>query len=249
MFTGIDIGGTNTDIALIDDDIRTIKVPNSKGLEHALQMAGAGGRLAVSTSQPLNAMVTGTAGRIRTITIPGPGLVYGGAVKGAVGPRGDVLEPVDTEEIENLLRGCRADGIAIAGKFSVRNPVQEEIVRDIARLFFDDEQIAISSPLGGLILLMGKPRATTAKSNSSGLCAKNWVTLWSMVPPGADRGGAVGDDPPRRGHPLDARLSISQDSGLKPCLWASIAIPPWPRGRRGRIVIHVQRSLDSRPQV
>ncbi len=150
MFTGIDIGGTNTDIALIDDDIQTIKVPNSKGLEQALEMAGQSGRLAVSTSQPLNAMVTGTAGRIRTITIPGPGLVYGGAVKGAVGPRGDILEPVDTEEIEKLLKGCRADGIAIAGKFSVRNPVQEEIVRDIARQFFNDEQIAISASLGGL---------------------------------------------------------------------------------------------------
>ncbi len=150
MFTGIDIGGTNTDIALIDEDIRTIKVPNSKGLDQAMQMAGDDGRLVVSTSQPLNAMITGTAGRIRTITIPGPGLVYGGAVKGAVGPRGDILEPVDTEEIQNLLKGCRAEGIAIAGKFSVRNPLQEEIVRDIARQFFDEEQIAISAPLGGL---------------------------------------------------------------------------------------------------
>ena len=65
-------------------------------------------------------------------------------------PRGDILEPVDTEEIQNLLKGCRAEGIAIAGKFSVRNPLQEEIVRDIARQFFDEEQIAISAPLGGL---------------------------------------------------------------------------------------------------
>ncbi|MDD1727476.1 MAG: hypothetical protein LUQ50_00225 [Methanospirillum sp.] len=150
MFTGIDIGGTNTDIALIDSDIRTIKVSNSKGLAQALLKAGDGGRLAVSTSQPLNAMVTGSTGRVRTITIPGPGLVHGGAVKGAVGPRGDVLEPVDTRQVEGLLRGCRADAVAIVGKFSVRNPVQEEIVRDIARQFFDDEQIAISAPLGGL---------------------------------------------------------------------------------------------------
>lgn len=150
MFTGIDIGGTNTDIALIDDDIHTIKMPNTVGLSLALHEAGRGGRLAVSTSQPLNAMVTGPGGTIRTITIPGPGLVYGGAIKGAIGPRGDIMEPVDTEEIERLLRGSRADAIAIAGKFSVRNPIQEEIVRDIARQFFDDDQIAISAPLGGL---------------------------------------------------------------------------------------------------
>ncbi|HWQ65014.1 MAG TPA: hydantoinase/oxoprolinase family protein [Methanospirillum sp.] len=168
MFTGIDIGGTNTDIALVDGDIQTIKVSNSKGLELALEAAGRDGRLAISTSQPLNAMVTGNIGRIRTITIPGPGLMYGGAVKGAVGPRGDILEPVDTEEIERLLRGCRADGIAIVGKFSVRNPIQEEIVRDIARLFFDDEQIATSAPLGGLNF---PARITTTRINA-GIKAK-----------------------------------------------------------------------------
>lgn len=150
MFTGIDIGGTNTDIALVDDGICTIKVANTSGLARALVEAGDTGRLAVSTSQPLNALVTGGGGIIRTITIPGPGLVYGGAIKGAVSPRGEVLEPVDTTEIERLLRGCRADAVAIAGKFSVRNPIQEEIVRDIARQFFDDDQIAISAPLGGL---------------------------------------------------------------------------------------------------
>lgn len=164
MFTGIDIGGTNTDIAVVDGDIQTIKVPNSKGLEHALKEAGREGRLAISTSQPLNAMVTGHVGRIRTITIPGPGLKYGGAVKGAVGPRGDILEPVDTEEIEKLLKGCRAESIAIAGKFSVRNPIQEEIIRDVAKKFFDDGQIAISAPLGGLNF---PARITTTRINAS----------------------------------------------------------------------------------
>lgn len=150
MFTGIDFGGTNTDVAIIEGDIRTIKVPNTKGLERALHEAGDRGRLAVSTSQPLNAMITGSYGKILTITIPGPGLVYGGAVKGAVGPRGDILEPIDTEQVEGVLRGSRADAIAIVGKFSVRNPMLEEIVRDIAMQFFDEEQIAISAPLGGL---------------------------------------------------------------------------------------------------
>ncbi len=163
MFTGIDIGGTNTDIAIIDDDIRTIKVPNTIGLSRALAEAGKSGRLAVSTSQPLNAMITGSAGTVRTITIPGPGLVYGGAVKGAIGPRGDVLEPVDTEEVEDLLRIFRGDAVAIAGKFSVRNPIQEEIIRDIARQFFEDDQIAISAPLGGLNF---PARITTTQINA-----------------------------------------------------------------------------------
>ena len=163
MFTGIDIGGTNTDIALVGDEIRTIKISNTRGIEEALRAAGDNTRLAVSTSQPLNEMVTGAGGRIRTITIPGPGLVYRGAVKGAVSPRGEVFEPVDTGEIEDLLRGCRADGIAIAGKFSVRNPIQEEIVRDIARQFFNDDRIAISAPLGELNF---PARITTTRINA-----------------------------------------------------------------------------------
>ena len=163
MFTGIDIGGTNTDIALIDDEIQTIKIPNTRGIEHALKEAGTSSRLVVSTSQPLNEMVTGSDGKIRIITIPGPGLVYHGAVKGAVSPRGEIIEPVDTEEIEHLLRGCRADGIAIAGKFSVRNPMLEEITRDIARQFFDDENIAMSAPLGGLDF---PARITTTRINA-----------------------------------------------------------------------------------
>ncbi|PKL59268.1 MAG: hydantoin utilization protein A, partial [Methanomicrobiales archaeon HGW-Methanomicrobiales-4] len=142
--------GTNTDIAVIDGDIRTVKVPNSRGISHALKEASPEGRLAVSTSQPLNALVTGSGGTVRTITIPGPGLVYGGAIKGAVSPRGEILEAVDTKEIEQVFRSCHSDAIAIAGKFSVRNPVLEEIVRDIGRHFYDDERIAISAPLGGL---------------------------------------------------------------------------------------------------
>lgn len=164
MFTGIDIGGTNTDIAYIDECIIAKKIPNSKGFAAAIREAPSDCRLAISTSQALNHLITGNGSSVRTITIPGPGLVYGGAVKGAVSPRGEIMEPIDTEEIEHLLRGCRADAIAIAGKFSVRNPMPEEIVRDIARQFFDDDRIAISAPLGGLNF---PARITTTRINAS----------------------------------------------------------------------------------
>lgn len=164
MFCGIDIGGTNTDIAFIDDGIRTWKVPNSLGLPKALENAPPEGNLAISTSQPLNAIVTGDFSQVRTITVPGPGLVYGGAVKGAVSPRGEILEPVDTEEIERILRICHSDSVAIAAKFSIRNPVLEEIIRDIARQFYDDSNIAISAPLGGLDF---PARITTTQINAA----------------------------------------------------------------------------------
>ncbi len=150
MFTGIDIGGTNTDVAVIDSQISTYKVPNGEGLDHALMKTSKTGRLAVSTSQPLNEIITGPPVDIHTITIPGPGLVYAGAVKGAVSHRGDIVEPINPDEIYQLMRGQHARAIAIAGKFSVRNDIQEKQVYDIVSQFYSDEQIAISSPLGGL---------------------------------------------------------------------------------------------------
>ncbi len=150
MFTGIDIGGTNTDIAVIDSQINTYKVPNSDGLENALSKISTYGRLAVSTSQPLNEIITGHTADIRTITIPGPGLVYPGAVKGAVSHRGDIVEPIDPEEIKKIIKGQHARAIAIAGKFSVRNDSLEKQVYDIVSQYYSDEQIAISSPIGAL---------------------------------------------------------------------------------------------------
>ncbi|HOJ96478.1 MAG TPA: hydantoinase/oxoprolinase family protein [Methanospirillum sp.] len=150
MFTGIDIGGTNTDIAVIDSQINTYKVPNSDGLENALSKISTFGRLAVSTSQPLNEIITGHTADIRTITIPGPGLVYPGAVKGAVSHRGDIVEPIDPNEIQKIIKGQHARAIAIAGKFSVRNDTLEKQVYDIVSQYYSDEQIAISSPIGAL---------------------------------------------------------------------------------------------------
>ncbi len=231
MFTGIDIGGTNTDIALVEDGIRTVKIPNPSGLETALREVKKGSRLAVSTSQPLNEMITGSGIRVRTITIPGPGLVFRGAVQGAVSPRGDVLEPVHTSEIETLLRGCRADAIAIAGKFSVRNPMLEEIVRDIARHFFDDDQIAISAPLGGLNF---PARIATTRINA-GIKAK--VTrltrtiqnihpdfLYVTSDGGLCGPGRVAENPSLLYHssPATVALGASYLSGRKDCLVVDI---------------------------
>ncbi|NLV26666.1 MAG: hydantoinase/oxoprolinase family protein [Methanomicrobiales archaeon] len=150
MFTGLDIGGTNTDIAIIDSEIKTHKIPNTSGLSTALKKAGSSGRLVVSTSQPLNEILTGPQFNIRTITIPGPGLVYSGAIKGAVSHRGDIIEPIDTEEVKSLFKGPHPYAVAISGKFSVRNNSLEEQVCDVVSEYLDPEQIAVSSHIGAL---------------------------------------------------------------------------------------------------
>ncbi|MCX6694657.1 MAG: hypothetical protein NT074_08990 [Methanomicrobiales archaeon] len=94
-FIGMDVGGTNTDIAVIGDEITTVKVTNAKGLSAALAHVPSIGRLAVSTSRPLNALISGGSTLVSTLCIPDPGRVYPGGVKGAVDHGGDVVEPLD----------------------------------------------------------------------------------------------------------------------------------------------------------
>jgi len=160
MFTGIDIGGTNTDIAFLKNGcITTIKVPNEAGFSRILDEAGTGANIALSTSRPLNRLVFERTGRLYTLTIPGPGLVHAGAVRGAVTIRGDVAEEIDPDEIRTVLREVDADYLAIAGKFSVRNPELEEKAREIAREFFRDDRIALSWHAGGIGFLRRKAAA------------------------------------------------------------------------------------------
>ncbi len=149
MFTGIDIGGTNTDIAVVrNHGVETVKISNDDGLSSALLKTESGGRLAISTSQPLNSLIMAREDNVCLITIPGPGLVRSDSVKGAVTIRGDILEDIDADEILKVLKNSHSDYLAISGKFSIRNPVLEEKVRDIALEFFEDKNIALSHYIG-----------------------------------------------------------------------------------------------------
>ncbi|MBN1432937.1 MAG: hypothetical protein JW931_09220 [Methanomicrobiaceae archaeon] len=149
MFTGIDIGGTNTDIAVIrNNNIETEKISNEKGISSAFSKIHSGGKIAFSTSQPLNRLMVRSAGEICIITIPGPGLRREGAVKGAVTIRGDVAEDIDPDEIKQIFGETSAEYLAIAGKFSTRNPVLEERVHEVALDYFCDDRIALSHFIG-----------------------------------------------------------------------------------------------------
>jgi N-methylhydantoinase A/oxoprolinase/acetone carboxylase beta subunit len=150
MFTGVDIGGTNTDIAIVDGDVVTRKVANEAGLRGALDSLEIRGRLAVSTSQPLNRLVTGRPSSVHTLTIPGAGLPSPGSVAGMVNHRGDILEEIDPDEIRMELSGNPSDYLAICAKFSVRNPALEEQVKAIALAFYPPGRIATSHGLARL---------------------------------------------------------------------------------------------------
>ncbi|MBO8183823.1 MAG: hydantoinase/oxoprolinase family protein [Archaeoglobus sp.] len=163
MFVGVDVGGTNTDAAVIGEDgISTIKVPNEEGLEGVFKSISKEklekSRVVVSTSLPLNLLLS-RASEFPTLTIliPGPGLNYGKKgriVKGFVNHRGDIVEEIDEEEILQALEEGRSKGgfknIAIASKFSVRNAGIEHKILSIVSGRFDKNSIALSHYAGGM---------------------------------------------------------------------------------------------------
>jgi hypothetical protein len=149
MLIGMDVGGTNTDVAMVDDGITSLKVPNTLGIRHVLGSIRRTGRLAVSTSTPLNRVLTGPRVKVQTILIPGPGLFWPGSIRGAVNHRGDIVEGIDREEVDVALAD-RGDVLAIAGKFSVRNPSLEQEVAARALHHYPEEKISLSHPLCAL---------------------------------------------------------------------------------------------------
>ncbi|MBP1927546.1 N-methylhydantoinase A/oxoprolinase/acetone carboxylase beta subunit [Methanolinea mesophila] len=163
MLTGVDIGGTNTDVVTIDGTVRSQKVPNHLGLDALKGAMKKGGRLAVSTSQPLNLILAGTPPKVATIAVPGPGLTFPRGVSGAVNHRGEVVEPLDSEEVREAIRSEQGDVLAVAAKFSVRNPALELEILDIALQTYPDERIALSCPLG---MLNFPARVATTKLNA-----------------------------------------------------------------------------------
>ncbi len=153
MTIGIDIGGTNTDGAVVGKEIRTFKVPNEIGVKGILRLISRyvdlkNEKIVVSTSVPLNVVLTKESPTL-TILFPGPGLnyeSYGFVLRGAVNHRGDLIEDVDEEELEKILNKNRNkfSNVAIASKFSIRNPSIELKAFRVAKKFFDEKDIALS---------------------------------------------------------------------------------------------------------
>ncbi len=159
MVVGIDVGGTNTDAAVVKDGVTTIKLPNEQGIEGVLTALKREAdlrdeRVIVSTSLPLN-LILSRFDEIPTLTllVPGPGLDYsryGVVLKGAVNHRGDVVEEVDDEEIHKILSGLQAENVAIAVKFSVRNPKLEHDIFKLVESYYGETRVALSHHVGGM---------------------------------------------------------------------------------------------------
>ncbi len=160
MIVGIDVGGTNTDVAFLSEkSLKTFKFPNEMGISRILEIISgkadiSGSKLVVSTSLPINTIAS-RFDEIKTLSIlfPGPGLdysSYGHVLKGYVNHRGDVVENIDESEIERLLAESDFDSVAVAGKFSIRNPELEHRAFEIIKKHADDRLICLSHHVGSI---------------------------------------------------------------------------------------------------
>ncbi len=149
MIIGLDVGGTHTDVVLLDRHgvVRDIKVPTDpsnlfntvlEGLESV--MTGVDPeivkRVVLSTTLTTNAIVQNKIPEVGIIVSSGPGIdpryfqtnAHYFPVSGSIDHRGREVEPVDPAEIRQVSQELRARGIrhlGVVGKFSVRNPAHE----------------------------------------------------------------------------------------------------------------------------
>jgi N-methylhydantoinase A/oxoprolinase/acetone carboxylase beta subunit len=160
VYMGIDVGGTHTDGVAIHDGriVHKVKVPTTgdlrectvKALQDLLDEVPPTfiTRVVISTTLVTNTIVAGELEPTGMVLTAGPGMNPASfapdrncaVVKGAVDHRGRELTPLDEETVGEHLAALRAGGVrvlATVGKFSVRNPVHEQRVAEIAGPYFD----------------------------------------------------------------------------------------------------------------
>jgi len=161
MIIGLDVGGTHTDVVLLDNSglLREVKVPTDasdlfrsvfKGLDAVTEGVDTGAirRIVLSTTLTTNAIIQETIPPVGMIVSAGPGIdpehfrtnPHYACVKGSIDHRGREVEPVRPEEIQAAAELFRKNGIrqvGVVGKFSVRNPAHEVQMGELLGQSFD----------------------------------------------------------------------------------------------------------------
>jgi len=160
MIIGLDVGGTHTDVVLVDSQglVRQVKVPTDidnlfdsvlGGLDEVSKNIDVSrvSRVVLSTTLTTNAIASGHLDPVGMIVSSGPGLnpeifrtgKHYYCVQGSIDHRGREVQPIEPTEIEAIASHLRADGIeavGVVGKFSVRNPCHEnKIVKILGKSF------------------------------------------------------------------------------------------------------------------
>ena len=162
---GIDVGGTNTDAALLQgrEVVALAKRPTRRGelfssiqdvLEEVLSSYRGSDQieLHLSTTLSTNAIIEGTGLPTEVAAVPGPGVNLSSLgydfpiheLNGYIDHRGRETAPLDFEQIRQVKavlkkNECRA--LAVVGKFSQRNPKHE---KEIERRLRTDPEMEIS---------------------------------------------------------------------------------------------------------
>ena len=161
MIIGLDVGGTHTDVVLLDRDglLKEIKVTTdpsdlfnsvltglikiTEGIEPEKIH-----RIVLSTTLTTNAIVQKKFSEVGMIVSSGPGLdpeLYRTnrnyfAVSGSIDHRGREIEPVDPVEIKEIGERLKKENIQCIGvvsKFSIRNPDHEFKIHEILKGSFE----------------------------------------------------------------------------------------------------------------
>jgi N-methylhydantoinase A/oxoprolinase/acetone carboxylase beta subunit len=161
MIIGLDMGGTHTDVVLLDRKglVRDVKVPTDsndlfqtvlRGLEEISRGVDLSliRRMVLSTTLTTNTIIQGKTPAVGMIVCGGPGIdpelfrtnTYYHVVSGAVDHRGREIAPIDADEIRAVARQLQSEGIlyvGVVGKFSTRNPEHELAIADVLKGSFD----------------------------------------------------------------------------------------------------------------
>jgi N-methylhydantoinase A len=171
MMLGLDVGGTHTDVVIIDGKqvARKAKILTNphdllESVLFGMLEATAGiapeliRRVVVSTTLATNAIVEGRLEPVGIVVASGPGMNPSSLaigehfypVSGAIDHRGREVAPIRDEEIREIGRTLKAAGIrhvALVGKFSTRNPGHELKMRELVGDGF--ETVAMGHQVSG----------------------------------------------------------------------------------------------------
>ena len=160
MIIGLDVGGTHTDVVLLDKDglLREIKVLTDEldlfhtvlsGIEQISKgiKPKAIERIVLSTTLTTNLIVQGINPDFGMIVLSGPGInpeffrthEHYYVVGGALDHRGREVAPVDFAGLKKVVKKLKKADIrhvGVVGKFSARNPIHEQQVRDALKKSF-----------------------------------------------------------------------------------------------------------------
>jgi N-methylhydantoinase A/oxoprolinase/acetone carboxylase beta subunit len=171
MIIGLDVGGTHTDVVLLEKKglVRKIKVPTDSNDLFGTVLSGLTDitegispddirRIVLSTTLTTNAIVQKKIPAVGMIVSAGPGIDpmafrtndHYHLVSGSIDHRGREREKVDENEIENIAQAFKKESIryvGVTGKFSTRNPAHEiQIGRTIETQF---EKVLLGHQMSG----------------------------------------------------------------------------------------------------